>query len=143
MNRPRFLYPKAARILRRGDFVRLQKVGERGVRTAHFVLVVAPTPRPSATARLGVVVTKKVGSAPVRNRIKRLCREAFRLGIPGEHPQDRPNAWFPEPVEFLVIARAGAERLSCNDVRNEWRSVRGILAKNVARALAQPPGEPR
>lgn len=29
--------------------------------------------------RLGITVTKKVGNAVVRNRIKRLCREFFRL----------------------------------------------------------------
>jgi len=33
----------------------------------------------SGTTRLGITVTKRVGNAVKRNRIKRLCREYFRL----------------------------------------------------------------
>jgi ribonuclease P protein component len=33
-------------------------------------------------SRLGIVVTKRFGDAPQRNRFKRLIREAFRLSSP-------------------------------------------------------------
>ncbi len=51
-------------------------------------------------ARLGLVVSKRVGSAPARNRVKRLVREAFRHALPE----------LPEYVDFVFRAgpRAGA-----------------------------------
>lgn len=39
---------------------------------------VSVSPPLSSQSRLGIVVTKRYGSAPQRNRFKRLVREAFR-----------------------------------------------------------------
>jgi ribonuclease P protein component len=49
-------------------------------------------------ARLGVSVSRKVGRAVVRNRWKRLIREAFRLS----------RAKLPAGLDLVVIPRAGA-----------------------------------
>ncbi|HDI58927.1 MAG TPA: ribonuclease P protein component [Desulfobacteraceae bacterium] len=72
----RFGFPRAHRLLKRRDFLRLSRTGRR-VQDAHFILCF--TPGQSATARLGITVSRRVGGAVVRNRIKRLCREFFRL----------------------------------------------------------------
>ena len=49
--------------------------------------------------RLGLSVSRKVGGAVVRNRWKRVIREAFRLS--------RPQ--LPEGVDLVVIPRRGAK----------------------------------
>ena len=48
------------------------------VHTERFLVFVLPSKDSLAPARLGITVSRKVGGAVVRNRIKRLLREAFR-----------------------------------------------------------------
>lgn len=116
------------RIRRRADFVRVQSEGER-TSTRHFVLLVAPRPLggDARCARLGVVVTRKVGNAAQRNRVKRLCRECFRQW-PG---------LVPEGIDLVVIARAGAPELDLARVRAEWEGARRALGERCRAALAR------
>ena len=73
---------------------------------------------------MGLVVSRAIGSAVRRNRVKRLCRECFRL-----------SSWLPDGVDLVVIARAGAPELGLEDVRAEWRAVARLL-----KAVQQTPG---
>lgn len=58
--------------------MRIQK-GALKTSSAHYLFLVgASALGPNATARLGIVVTKKLGNAVVRNRVKRTARETFR-----------------------------------------------------------------
>ncbi|AKU98585.1 Ribonuclease P protein component [Labilithrix luteola] len=111
--------------------------------TPHFVLLVTASPARTTRrrsdaernasdspgslghARLGIVVTKKIGSAPVRNRIKRLCRECFRLW---------PD-FLPDGVDLVVIARNGAGELGLADVQAEWSRARSAVLKRCAAVL--------
>ena len=68
-------FPKTSRILKRAEFLKLGEVGQRLV-GRHFVIVYAPCEHPHS--RLGITVTKKIGHAVTRNRLKRVCREFFR-----------------------------------------------------------------
>jgi len=72
----RFSFTKADRILKRRDYVALSKSGRR-VQNEHFIAYFAPNSHTGS--RIGITVTKKVGPAVKRNRIKRLVREYFRL----------------------------------------------------------------
>ena len=72
----RFSFTKADRILKRSEFIALSKLGRR-VQNTDFIAYFLPTQH--SQSRLGVTVTKKVGQAVERNRIKRLVREGFRL----------------------------------------------------------------
>ncbi len=72
----RFFLTRADRILKRSEFIALSKSG-RKVQNQHFIACFAPGRQ--SHCRLGVTVTKKVGKAVERNRIKRMVREFFRL----------------------------------------------------------------
>lgn len=71
-----FSHTKADRILKRREFIALSETGQR-VQNEQFIAVFAPNQR--SRSRIGITVTKKVGPAVKRNRIKRLVREYFRL----------------------------------------------------------------
>lgn len=76
-------FPPSARLRRSAEYERL-----RSGATVHDLgalsFRLAPRPAPSVPeagpppARLGLVVSRRVGGAVVRNRIKRRVREAFR-----------------------------------------------------------------
>jgi ribonuclease P protein component len=69
-------FNKADRLLKRSEFLRLAKTGKK-IQNSCFIAIYAPG-RVKRT-RLGVTVTRNVGNATTRNRIKRFAREYFRL----------------------------------------------------------------
>ncbi len=82
--------------LRRGaDF---QRVYRRKRSVADDLLIVYGCESELGHARLGLSVSRKVGNAVVRNRWKRLIREAFRLS----------QARLPEHLDLIVLPRPNA-----------------------------------
>ena len=71
----RYNFTKADRLLKRHEYNRLKTAG-RKIHTYHFLAVYVPGDRPST--RIGITVSRRVGNAVVRNRIKRCVREYFR-----------------------------------------------------------------
>lgn len=72
----RFAFTKADRILKRSQFIAFRRSG-RKVDSPFFFAVIQQNHLPHC--RLGITVTRKVGKAAQRNRIKRRIREYFRL----------------------------------------------------------------
>jgi len=62
--------------MRRSDFLASSEFGER--RTTRYFIALVMARNDGGPTRLGITVTRKVGSAVRRNRIKRLAREWFR-----------------------------------------------------------------
>ena len=94
---PPFAFLKDSRLRTRRQF---RAALSRGVRvyTRRFILYIRR--RNGSGPRLGTTVSRKVGNAVVRNRIKRCVREVFRT-----HPE-----WFPEPVDLVVVAKIPSNR---------------------------------
>jgi ribonuclease P protein component len=67
--------PKSKRLVRNGQF---KDVLDRGLRVSDEVLTLYMAKNDCGHPRLGVSVGKIWGNAVVRNRLKRLLREAFR-----------------------------------------------------------------
>jgi ribonuclease P protein component len=76
--------PGRGRLSRSAEF---ERVYRQGSSIANRYLVLYTFPNPAAVRpRLGLSVSRKVGGAVCRNRVKRLLREAFAQAEPGFEP---------------------------------------------------------
>lgn len=117
MTSARFL--QRHRIKSGGDFARAYR---RRASVAEGVLVLYGFPNELEHPRLGLSVSRKVGKAVIRNRWKRLLREAFRLEL----------ARLPAGIDLIAIPR-GPEPPSLA----ELRALLPRLANRVTRRLAK------
>lgn len=112
-------FPRTARMRHRREFLSLGRTGEKR-RTPHFVLVIERSPAP---ARLGITVSRKVGNAVTRNRLKRRIRERFR----------RHSLRTEVNGTLLVIAKSGVGAVPYDAVERELTTgFLGMQRRSVA-----------
>ncbi|WDQ18609.1 ribonuclease P protein component [Rhodopirellula sp. P2] len=115
-------FPKSSRVVRSGDFTQALR---RGGVAANDCLVVFALPRDQTSpedaaktqCRLGVTIPKKTGNAVVRNRWKRLIREAYRL-----HQMELPTGF-----DYVIRPK--------KDVQASWKLIDKGFVKLVGRAV--------
>jgi ribonuclease P protein component len=99
---------KRPRLSRSSDF---QRIYRQGSSTASRFLVLYSFKRPAETGaegpRLGLSVSKKLGGAVVRNRVKRLLREAFQ-GCAGHLAEEYDLVVIARPQLLELVARESA-----------------------------------
>ena len=113
-----FSFTKADRLLKRNEFIQLSKVGRR-LQNNHFIAIYAPGHLDRC--RLGITVTRKVGRAVKRNRIKRLIREYFRL-----HRHLISGKW-----DINVIAKKEAADLSSAEIFGSLQNIFERISRRV------------
>jgi len=89
---------KEARLRQRADYLAVQATGTK-LHGRHILAIARKRPAPDLVGRLGITVTKKVGNAVVRNRIKRLLREWLRV-----------HGWVPTGWDVVLVAKDSAAR---------------------------------
>lgn len=117
------LSAQALSIMRkRADFL----AANRGMRIARPGFVLLARPNNGEGKRFGITVTKKVGNAVVRNRMKRRFRELLRNSLPDEGLPDH---------DHVLIGRDGG-------IERDFGAMRAELSIALQRAR-EGKGDPR
>ena len=91
---------------------------------ANGYLVLYAKPNRTATNRVGITASKKLGHAVVRNRVRRRLREIYRL-----HEEQFAPGW-----DIVVVARSKAESAPFDKLTKSYLTLAnkaGILVKDA------------
>jgi len=95
--------PAAQRLRRSREYLRVRRAG-RKIQTPNFIIYCLV--RDSGPTRLGLTVSRKVGGAVQRNRVKRRLREFFR-----QHKD-----LLPKNTDLSVIAKKGSSEAAYREI---------------------------
>ena len=112
-------FPRSCRLTARRQFLAVYDMGQR-VSSRSFLLF--GLPNAVGHARLGITVTRKIGTAVRRTRIKRLIREVFR--------RNRPR--ISSALDLVVNARPGIEARDYAELEAEFVTKVEQLARRFA-----------
>ena len=98
---------------RKRDF---EAVFKEGMNSASRYLVVYARPNGLSINRLGLSVSKRIGKAVTRNRVKRLLREAMRKSLCGVSPN----------YDFVLVAKKFCVEAELDDF---IRDINGFLSR--------------
>ena len=112
-------FPKSARLTRFSEF---QKVKREGLSfSGRFMILNVLKMHSSPMTRIGIITSRRVGSAVVRNRVRRRFRELVRL----DRSAFAVGCW------LVIVARHRAATAAYQELRGEWRNL-------AARSLVLP-----
>jgi len=99
MEHPEFTFPCTKRLRCSSEYGLLRNKGTK--KNTRSFIVYTYLREKDGPARLGLTVSRKVGRAVTRNRVKRLVREFFRLH----------QAWMGNGRDISIVAKPGAAQL--------------------------------
>lgn len=120
----RFAYRPHEHLRRQSDFRRVYE-RRRSVSDAHLLVYACENGLPYL--RLGLSVSRKVGQATKRNRIRRLYREAFRL----------VRHEMPVGLDLVLIPR-GSGPPELEQLKESLRDLVGQVSRKLAREGKRP-----
>lgn len=105
-------FPRDERLTRKRDFEEAFRAGRKSVGSAFVCYVVR---RESQGRKFGFAVSRKVGTAVVRNRVKRYLREFYRTH----------RAQIDEDTHIVVVARPAAAEIGFDACARAMRRLLG------------------
>ena len=132
-------YPKQGRLLRHADFERVYKLGRRHF-SQHMTVFYLPRAKPDAESptvkvrgaqnipagmRIGFTVSRALGGAVNRNRMKRRLRESVRACWPEVTP----------PVDVVVNPKKSLLTADFAGLQQEIRRAFEVIAQRTAKPL--------
>ena len=121
-NVPRGRFPPQKRVRKRSEYQEIQATARR-VSTSRFVLLLYARDDEKG-ARLGTIASRKVGIAVIRNRAKRLIREAFRA---------TQELW-PADVDLVVVVKRPPGEARLRDVIGDWLEAKTAIESRIREA---------
>ena len=101
-------FPKSRRLTRASEFERVKREGL--VRRGNLLTLSATVIENSGLCRIGFITSRRLGSAVIRNRVRRRLREIVR-----QHQHDlRQDFW------IVLIAKRDAANASYRALEDEW-----------------------
>src|SRR5678809_1123012 len=104
----RFRFPKSARLFRASEFRRMKAEGVSF--HGKFIVLSVLKDMPAPEVRVGLITSRRVGGAVVRNRVRRRLREIVR----------RHQHALGSGVWLVIIARPAAAAASFAALDDEW-----------------------
>jgi ribonuclease P protein component len=115
--------PKSRRLAKRPEFVRVYETGRKHF-SRYAVLFFAGNDLQSS--RIGITVTKKVGKANIRNRLKRWTREVYRR-------QREPLGLDAQALDIVVNVKPAAVESTFQDYSRDLTKALERVASDAAR----------
>lgn len=115
---------KTAKLKKRNQFVEIANKGRKIVSSG---LILQSKENALGINRIGFTVTKKVGNAVIRNRVRRRLREVVRLGLP---------AFDKTGYDFVIIGRMETIRRPFKDLQADFSKL--IAQIWCARIMKKP-----
>ena len=103
-------FTRKERLLKRKEF---QRVFDQGKVYGNDQVKIYALLNDGTVSRLGLVVGRKFGNAPRRNRFKRIFREAYRLN----------KSLLSMGVDIIVIPRRGLTDLSLKAIEDKFKKL--------------------
>jgi len=113
-------FPRTYRLTARRQFVEVYKRGRKTRRSAFTVFGLA---NDLEYCRLGLTVTRRIGNAVKRNRIKRVMRDAFR----------RHREELAAPMDLVLNAYSAVLEMPFEQLQHELLDAVAELARKVKR----------
>jgi ribonuclease P protein component len=119
-----FRFPRTAKLLKHSDFQRVYKSGRRHFSEAMTVFYAIRADELASGPRIGITVSRAIGGAVQRNRVKRRMREAIRFHL----------AELNDSVDVVFNPKKAVLEVEFTQIDLEVKRAFAVIRKNVARS---------
>ncbi len=113
-------FTRKERLLKRKEF---QRVFDKGKAYSNDQIKIYALLNDGSVSRLGLVVGRKYGNAPKRNRFKRIFREAYRLN----------KNLLSKGVDIIIIPRPELTDLSLRTLEDKFKKMLSQINEEFAK----------